>query len=498
MPHRSHLTAVLTNYFDATDTRTREHPWTLEAQLLNGVACSLEESEARVAREIAAVRRGQTPLNLDNRGLWYRAQLPYGVSAPSRVVGVRAGVPVDLQPYDDYLPLPSGVEADRARSIAAWDGAPLFALAGDSLPGESGPLALAIPNTLYVYVSGLGDYAGAVELAVEGHRHPRTYWASASAPVTEILDIPEEGCWATGGTWESIVNLTVRNLPAGAALEVHLLPMRLPFQPDPGRPFTDPALRESQFPRAWRVRGQLLEEIYFAGRFAGQVVVQAYYAGTALRGLAVEPYTPGLLAASSAGLHYLDRREPVPEGLARAALTEEPLYGLEVSYDATLPGDRRHVVVTPVAYAAAANLVQWRYWVQAPDGEHWALTPAGELAPYASNLGWARGVPPAVRLALPNSLCGTWLFALETIDRTGHRASDRFPYLHAAFDPLAVLDTSSLVPQLDGVAFDSRARLWLWSAGLLVPARLRYDAYVYDAASNSLFLTEKYDELRLD
>jgi hypothetical protein len=77
MAHRSHLTQELLNYFDETDVRTREIPWTIEAQLLNAAACAIEESDLRISREIRSTQLGRAPLNLDNRGVWRRIQIPF-------------------------------------------------------------------------------------------------------------------------------------------------------------------------------------------------------------------------------------------------------------------------------------------------------------------------------------------------------------------------------------------------------------------------------------
>ena len=86
---------------------------------------------------------------------------------------------------------------------------------------------------------------------------------------------------------------------------------------------------------------------------------------------------------------------------------------------------------------------------------------------------------------------------MECIDQTGHRNDDRFPYLHASLSPMMALDTSRVAPTVAGVMFDSRERLWIWTGDLLIPARLRYDAYVYDTDSNSIFLTDSYEEVSI-
>ena len=63
-----------------------------------------------------ASQRGQVPLNLDNRGLWYQIQMPFGMAAPASVIGMRNGVPITLGLYDDYMPVPTGLEFDSSRA----------------------------------------------------------------------------------------------------------------------------------------------------------------------------------------------------------------------------------------------------------------------------------------------------------------------------------------------------------------------------------------------
>jgi hypothetical protein len=495
--HRSHLTQNLLNYFDETDTRTREHPWTIEAQLLNSIACSIEESDVRFSREVDSVLRGRTPLNLDNRGVWYRVQLPFGGGAPSTVIGRRGEALLELNPYDDYMPVPSGIEYDPSRRSTPLQDPGLFSISGNGLPFNSGPLELAIPNCLYFQVEGLGDFNGVVDLLVEGHTHPRMYWAAANSPVVEKVEITDEGVWITANTWEDISNITVRNLPAGASLKSCLLPLSLSHQPDRMRTFTDPAFRDVEYPRYWSVDGRLVKDLSFAGRFAGYNICQTYYWNDPVASVAVEPNTYGLLVVAASNLYYVDRREPVPDNLYRTSISQEPLYGLQVVYDQTTSGDQRRVVLTPVPYVGSSEMVQYRYWVQDPNGLHWILTGSGELTNYGANSGWLRGTPGPITMSLPNSECGTWFFVLECIDQAGNRIEDRAPYLHAALSPLRALDVSQVVPQVAGVSFDSRSRLWLWTGDLLVPARFSYDAYGYDADSNSLYLTDSYDEVQI-
>lgn len=483
------------NYLDETDVRSREIPWTIEAQLLNAAACALDESDLRLSREVRACQKGKTPLNLDNRGVWHQVQVPYASGAIGSFQGVIDGQVINLKPYDDLFPAPTRVSSDSARSIVPLADLLLFSVDGDGLPRNSGPISLAIPNRLYLWVEGLES--GAVEIQLEGYTHPRAFWASASEPIIEKLTAVKAGPLETEHTWESIQDITVRGLPTGASLKVCLFPAGFAYQPDVMRPYTDPAYRDVTFPSFWTVDGRIVREEFFNQQFYGFQTAQTYFNETPIRSVTVEPNTFGILAASGSTLIYADRREPAPDGLSRTALTEEPLFGLQVSYDRELSSDQRYVSLKAIPYAGAPNLVQYRYTVEDPNGGHWLITKAGDLARLTSNLGWNRGTPSDVSLSLPNSQCGTWMFGIECSDQAGHRTYDRAPYLHAALNPIASFDVSSVVPELAAAIFDSRERLWLWTGDLLVPAVFSYDAYVYDEAGRALYLTDSYDEVRL-
>lgn len=495
MTHRSHNTQLLLNYLDETDVRSRETPWTIEGQLMNAAACVLEESELRLSREVRSSQLGRVPLNLDNGGVWHQVQVPYGVPAVTTVQGVKDGKTTTLKLYDDIFPIPTGVEYDSRREVAPMSSPSLYSVSGDGNPHSSGPLSLPIPNRLYFWIEGLES--AAVDLYIEGHPHPRAFWASSVDVVTEKITVLKEGPAETTHTWESIQDITVRGLPVGASVKVAILPAGFSYQPDEMRPYTDPAYRDVTFPSYWSVEGRLLTESFFNQRFYGIQTKQTYFTKTPATSVTVEPNTHGLLVTAGSEIHYCDRREPVPSGLARTSLTEEPLYGLQVLYDRLQPGDQRFISLTPIPYANSDKLVQYRYWVEAPNGSHWTITKNGDLTAWASNFGWVRGTPSEVTLSLPNSQCGTWMFVMECSDQTGHRTFDKAPYLHAELTPLASFDTSQLAPQLAAAVYDSRERLWIWTGDLLVPVMFRYDAYLYDESGRTLYLTDSYDELRL-
>ena len=68
--YRSHRTQVLLNYFDISDQRVREEPYSIDAQLLNTAAIALDDSQQRIAREIASRTLATCPTGIDNRGLY--------------------------------------------------------------------------------------------------------------------------------------------------------------------------------------------------------------------------------------------------------------------------------------------------------------------------------------------------------------------------------------------------------------------------------------------
>ena len=77
--------------------------------------------------------------------------------------------------------------------------------------------------------------------------------------------------------------------------------------------------------------------------------------------------------------------------LSASALKVEPYYGVEVLVDETQLTPVRFVVLKPVPYAGAAAVTKWRYLVQTPDGNNYALTPNGFFAELTSAAGWRRG-----------------------------------------------------------------------------------------------------------
>jgi hypothetical protein len=50
---------------------------------------------------------------------------------------------------------------------------------------------------------------------------------------------------------------------------------------------------------------------------------------------------------------------------------------------------------------------------------------------------------------------------------------------------------------IQGLGFDYRQRLWAWTGDFLVPLQCEYDAYLYDEASRTLYMTDPCEKVRL-
>ena len=153
---------------------------------------------------------------------------------------------------------------DNSRAPAACTSIHLASFAGNGLVADSGAITLPIPNRLSFWLSGLGDFSDAVEVEIDGYPHPRTYWASTSSPASEVLILSDEGASQSAGIWESITDITVRNLPPGATLNVYLFDFALPQLPDPLRPYIHYSDRGVEYTRGWSLQNSLLYEKLYA------------------------------------------------------------------------------------------------------------------------------------------------------------------------------------------------------------------------------------------
>jgi hypothetical protein len=400
---------------------------------------------------------------------------------------------VTLQPYDDRLPVPARAEFDASRAPVAVNDPLLFTLAGNDYPQRVASGAIAFPNRISLTLYRLPSTAGAIEVILEGIAWPSPI-EDNPAPVRETVRLRDEGVAVSRLAFSSLAAVSVRGLPSGSTLEARQF-LASGSIPDFARPVIDTGWREARFTRYWQIEGPLLKDTYTRGRFAGFDVAETYLCSPALGAIGIEPNTSGLWAASGTTLYYMDRRAAQPDKLAKTAMVSEPLFGLDVRYDASYPGPVRFVRLTPDGYAGASGAAQYRYLMTTPVGAVSILTPQGAIVPYTPYGGWRAGAP--AELAIPLSATGTYLFTLECADASGAVTRDVCPYLNAAFRPLAAFDLSTVVPTIQGVVFDALDRLWLWTGNHLVPLRLRYDAFLFDPAERALYLTDPYDDVVL-
>ena len=523
---RSHLTQGLLNYFDETDARVRETANTLDAQLLNAAAVSLEAHQLRVKREIDGRFLATCPLNLDNLGIYYRVQIPVNfllstdangnLQPPASVVGRMGDISVPLFPFEDTLLAPAAVQHEgtpiplaspKLATILAED----FAVPSITLG------RLPIPNQLSFWVQGLQELQGSVILVIEGSPYPQPLWPGLAATKSETLIFTDEGLHRTNTTWASIDRISVYGLPAAGTVDVYALEMCLPFTPDEARPYSHPAHRDIFFNRYWQLDldpqdlGEpRLNEVYYENNELGfptandpapPPLVTSYRMEPPLSAIAVEPNTWGLIAVresrtGSVALDYLDRRELMPDKLVRAALTAEPHYGLNVKFD-ELTRVARQVILTATPYSLSDRAGTWRYVVEVPGAADKMLYLQDKLGVWALaefNPGtWCAGAPP---VELPFMLSfgpGTYVFTLETRTVLGVVLHDSYPYADLVVTPLVSLDLD--LAHVRGVAFDARQRMWIWDGNFLHPMKFVYDGCIFDPTSRSLYLTRSYDEV---
>ena len=516
--YRSHRTQVLLNYFDPTDRRVREEPYTIDAQLLNTAAMVLDDSQQRINREIAACTLATCPTGIDNRGIYYMVALPndfsltQGQTLLKQVIGTIASAStsksITVQPYDDRLPVPTGYLADSSTASVSFTDPVLFDVTGngDSTTGiwnpqVFGPFSMPIPNTLTFWIEGVQGKYIALNIFVQGDEYPLPVWADQQEGASETITVSNEGFVTGIKTWQTISGITVRGLPAGVRLRCWQMPFNLPAVPDSDRPYTHPIFRDTLFDRYWLVSSDdnLLKELYMMDNYSTLEYVQSYSMTTPLSAIAVEPHTWGIVGAAGTNLIYWDRREPLPSQLTAPAMTSEPLYGLNVKYDITKPGSTRHVALLPVPYGSASSMTQWRYLVMAPDGSFQVLLPDGSLVPYLGSSGWQSGStssPTPVSLAL--TMTGTYVLMLECFGSDSTAITDEVPYPNLATPVNNIYDLSSIVSAIKGIAYDAIGRLWVWTGSTAVAIKPRYDGYILDSNSRAIYLTDTYDTISFE
>jgi hypothetical protein len=497
--HRSHRLQELLNYFPDTDPRVREGASTLDAQLLNAFATAIEDQESRFRRELDARFLATCPLNLDNHGVWHRLIVPPGQSLDNNAIRgcLKDGRVVDLQPFDEGLPVPARIEADL-ENLVPCENPVVFSLDGDGNPVELSPAPLEFPNRISVEAVNLGLLEGVVDVTIEGIPYPEPVSLTPAGTVSERLVFLSNGLQQTRLAWSRITRISLHGLPAGGTLNGYLFSCLQPQQLDPERSYAHPAYRDRTFDRHWAIDGRLLKEVVQINPYSGFETVQSYRTETQLVSFATVPNTQLLLAATETGLHVADRREPMPEKLERTGITEEPYYNLLVWPDPTATGNTRRVIVQPLENALSRNAHKWRILVEIPGSENdtmYVVTPDGALVPPSAGAGWRTYSPEAVTLPLVEE--GTYLFTLESADSSGHVTRDYAAHRNQYFRPLKSFDLSADVAEIRGVFFDSRQRPWIWTGYECVPLVFHYDAYVIDPSSRSVYVTEPFVSVQI-
>jgi hypothetical protein len=516
--YRSHRTQVLLNYFDISDQRVREEPYSIDAQLLNTAAIALDDSQQRIAREIASRTLATCPTGIDNRGLYYMMKLPSdfplapGQTLLTQVIGtINSGSTsqnIAVQPYDDRLPVPTGYIADPSQTQVAMANPVLFDVTGTGdetasiwNPQSFGPFSLPIPNILTFWLEGVQGSQMALNIFVQGEEYPLPVWADQQEGASETITSSDEGFFKGIKIWQNISSIIVRGLPAGVRLRCWQVPFNLPAVPDATRPYTHPLFRDVLFDRYWLLSTSenLLKELYMMDNFSTLEYVQSYSMTAPLGAIAVEPNTWGILGASGTSLFYWDRREPLPGQLSAPAMTTEPLYGLNVKYNISQPGPTRYATLLPVPYGSASTVSTWRYLVMTPDGNYQALLPDGTLIAYSGGAGWQEGtlVPP-VPVSVALTMIGTYVFVLECMGSGPNPTADEVPYPNLATPAGNTYDLSSIVPAIQGIAYDVMGRLWVWTGTNAVAIKPRYEGYILDPNSLAIYLTDTYDSVSFE
>ncbi len=507
---QSHLTQVLQNYFDWKDTRIRQGKYTIDSQFLNISAQQIQLSSLRLARELGATVLNTCPSNIDNKGCYFKQQLPdsfnYNLPVHS-IVGIRNNSYIALTPYKDELPVPSYIDLSQDYSPIPLSNATLFSALGIGLNSPQsqnwacqrfGPFTLAFSNRIHFWLDGPVYSTVNITVKIVGQKAPAPVWSDENVESTETIVVNNLGWFVSKFAWDSITTIQILNLPVGMTLAAYEGTFVLPQQPDLIRPHAESMYRDVSFDRYWSVGNLGLIEQYMKSNSDGWEYIQSYETDFPVSAIAVEPNTWGGFAASGSTLFYFDRREPLPSqaALVSTALIQEPYFGLHITIDPNNLYPIYYITLNPIAYGSATQATSYRYLVQTPDGNQYVITPDGLFATYTPSAGWRAGTP-TVPLNIPLGENGTYIFTLQTSGSLGP-LYDSVVWQKLEFKPLATFDLSSIVPQIEGLYFDDRNMLWAWTGTYVVPLQIHYDGYVIDQTSNSVYLTDLVDGLILD
>jgi hypothetical protein len=480
---------------------------------LNAAAQSMEVHSLRYGREVASRMLSSCPLMVDNRGVYYRVQLPNDfpltVDAagqalpPSSVIGYRDNFQYELKSFDDISFAPVGLDYDTGRSPVPLTSPVLGSITG-ALVGSLSPGVLPIPNRVSFWTQDWGPHPQVVRVIITGQTWPRSLWPGPDRTVSESFVVTREGLSRSQNVWYSIDSVLVYGLPAGASMQVYAIEMNLPAVPDLARPYMAWNDRETTLDRYWNVTPVSLVESYYENgsrSFPNLPLIRSIRCQVPVNDVAIEPFTFGAVAlqapaGSSPVLLYFDRREPLPDQLAVSAVTQEPNYGLV----ATLADDGMvlpKVVLETQAYGGAGSEASHRYVITDPEGFEYIYFRSSSLGwvqrafdPYF----WVSGAPPS-GIEFPLTKIGTYIFKLETRDAAGTVLYDAAPFLNGSLDSSAVFELN--LPDARGIGYDYAQRLWVWDGYFLQPFILRYEAYVFDPPTRSLYLTNTFDTLQV-
>jgi hypothetical protein len=507
----SHLTQVAQNYFDWKDVRVRNNKYSIDAQLLNLGMQQVQLAKLRLDREIGATTLHSCPANIDNGGVYYKQQLPtnfnYALSGHS-VFGTRDGAGIVFTPYQDELPIPTRANANPNYSPIQMSSSMLFTTSGIGISSPQtigwscqrfGPFIPTFSDRVNFWLDGPGYERLNVTVKITGQRGPTPAFADNVNQTSETFIINDLGWTPSKFGWSSIKTIQILGLPVGVTLAAYSGTFELPECPDPNRPYIHSMFRDVAFDRYWSTStAGYLTENYLKSDYEGWEFAQSYGVPNTLSAVAVEPNTWGGFAGVGTTLYYFDRREPLPSqsALAVSGLIQEPYYGINVENDLTNVAPVYNIVITPVPYANYLSTTSYRYLVTTPDSNTYVITPNLTFATYSSQAGWRSGAPTN-SMSIPLGESGTYIFTLQTVGPNG-MLYDSTPWQKLAFNPLATIDLSSIVPVIKGLSFDDRNRLWVWTGTYAVPISLHYDAYVIDQPSQAIYLTDSVDGLVLD
>jgi hypothetical protein len=511
MYYKSHRQAVLQNYFDPKDARTRENPVSIDGQLLGCAACALDDAYLRYGRELNALKLPYCPTGIDNNGVYYSANLDpnYPISSDATQLNSLTGsnVPgqnINITPYDDRLPVPAGYTLDPERTSAKVLNPLLTSFTGSGNNQDGDYLifnnevnqTLPIINRVSFWLDNTFYTNLYVQIAVYGTKFPQNPWNISVKDEVEMITLTSEGYASTISAWVYISNIVVRGLPPGGILNCFSIDFNLPASPDKQRPVTLPGFRGQTFDRYWQVdpTENLLKEVYYLDSLSGLVYQQSYNQSTPVSCVAVEPNTWGGVMGGGTTLQYFDVREPMPD-LSGTGLTIAPNYGLDIFYDVSIAGSSRNVIIRPIPYNLTTTIIQYRIILDQPDGSLIVVLSDGSYVNYSGNAGWQSGSPQT--LTIPLTQTGTYKITLQCLDTNNKITSDVYPYNN--FDITSIVkgnyDLSGLIVDIVGVAYDFLGCLWVYDGVWAIPLVPYYYGYILDPIGRVIYMTDKWESI---